>query len=146
MVAEQSTLSGVTAIAIEGRAMLLEGAPGTGKSSLALALIERGATLIGDDGVTLENDGQHVIASPPPNIAGKFEIRNVGIVDLPTTSAPVALVLRLEDAPARYRENVQSVQILGQAIPALPFAAGAIAPAERAQWALRIHGLAFDNS
>ena len=38
-----------TCVAIAGRALLIEGAPGTGKSSLGLALIDRGAQLIGDD-------------------------------------------------------------------------------------------------
>ncbi|HQA17982.1 MAG TPA: serine kinase, partial [Novosphingobium sp.] len=41
-----------TCVAIKGRALLIEGPPGSGKSSMALALIDRGAALIGDDGVT----------------------------------------------------------------------------------------------
>lgn len=43
-----------TCIAIGGRALLIEGPPGSGKSSLALSLIDRGAMLIGDDSVLLE--------------------------------------------------------------------------------------------
>ncbi|MFM5886059.1 MAG: HPr kinase/phosphorylase, partial [Novosphingobium sp.] len=48
-----SVLHQATAVAIGGRGVLIEGAPGSGKSSLALALIDRGAALIGDDGVAL---------------------------------------------------------------------------------------------
>ena len=46
-----------SAVAINGRALLIEGEPGAGKSSLALALIDRGAQLIGDDGVALRRVG-----------------------------------------------------------------------------------------
>ena len=55
-----------TCVAIGGRAVLIEGEPGSGKSSLALALIDRGAALIGDDGVRLELRGNRLYASPPP--------------------------------------------------------------------------------
>ena len=77
-----SVLANVSVVAIDGRAILIEGEPGSGKTSLALSLIDRGAVLIGDDGVTLERQGATVIASPPPNTAGKIEIRNVGVVEI----------------------------------------------------------------
>ena len=67
----------VRAVAIDGRALLIEGEPGVGKSSLALALIERGAILIGDDGVTLSREAAGLeptlIARPPPNIEGLID-------------------------------------------------------------------------
>src|SRR3546814_11755709 len=52
MVKASSVIQG-SAVAIGGRAVLIIGPPGSGKTSLALALIDRGATLIGDDGVAL---------------------------------------------------------------------------------------------
>ena len=70
-------------VAIGGRGLLIDGPPGSGKSSLALALIDRGATLVGDDGVLLELRGGRLWALPPPNIAGLLEIRNVGLAMLP---------------------------------------------------------------
>ena len=79
-----------SAVAIEGRALLIEGPPGSGKSSLALALIERGAGLIGDDAVTLTASEEQLIASPPPNITGLLEVRGVGLARLPV--APPAEV------------------------------------------------------
>lgn len=130
-----------SAVAIGGRALLIEGAPGSGKSALALALIDRGAQLIGDDGVLLCSQGGQVIASPPPNIAGKLEIRGVGIVDLPTASAPLALILALDLEPVRYPDQLASRELLGHPIPLLPFDARAACPAIRAEWALRLHGL-----
>ena len=50
-----------TAVEIGGRALLIEGPPGSGKSSLALALIDRGARLIGDDSVMLEVSGRQLL-------------------------------------------------------------------------------------
>lgn len=130
-----------TGVAIAGRALLLEGPPGSGKSTLALALIDRGATLIGDDAVTLEKRGAQLWAGPPPNIVGKLEIRNVGIVELGAISAPVALLLRLGcDAP-RYPEQAGSIEIAGTSLPALAFDPAIASAPLRAEWALRIHGL-----
>jgi hypothetical protein len=135
-----------SAVAIEGRAVLIVGPPGSGKSSLALALIERGAGLIGDDAVTLTPEGARLIASPPPNIAGLIEVRGVGLVRLaPTASAPVALVLELGAGPAeRLPDTLPQRLIAGIAVPVLAFDPGTIAPAPRAMWALRQHGLVCD--
>lgn len=134
-------------VAINGRAILIEGQPGSGKSSLALMLIDRGAMLIGDDGVTLETrrsgTSEQLWASPPPNIGGKIEIRNVGIADLPTVSAPVALVLRLDDNAPRYVEQASQTEIAGHAVPLITLWPGSPALHLRAEWALQIHGLAI---
>lgn len=138
-----------SAVAIEGRALLIEGPPGSGKSSLALALIDRGAGLIGDDAVTLTADGPRLIASPPPNIAGLLEVRGVGLVTLPCAPpSPVALILTLGEPPAgRLPETpLATRQVAGLAIPVLAFDPGPLAPAPRAAWALRMHGLVFDPS
>lgn len=136
-----------SAVAIEGRALLIEGSPGSGKSSLALALIERGAGLIGDDAVMLTAAGERLIAAPPPNIAGLLEVRGVGLVEVPTAPpAPVALILALGGpAPERLPETPLPTRTLaGIRVPVLSFAPGPLAPASRAQWALRLHGLACE--
>lgn len=134
-----------SAVAIGGRALLIEGLPGSGKSSLALALIDRGAGLIGDDAVTLERIGDQLVASPPPNIAGLLEVRGIGLMPMPVASpAPVALVLELGGAqsPERLPDTPLPRRLLGGvAVPTLPFDPGAIAPAERAEAALALHGL-----
>ncbi|AUX70891.1 serine kinase [Porphyrobacter sp. HT-58-2] len=135
-----------SAVAIDGGALLIEGPPGSGKSSLALALIEHGARLIGDDAVTLTAQNDCLIASAPPNIAGLLEVRGVGLAKFPlAASVPVALILtlggplpdRLPHAPLPRRV------IAGVAVPVLDFDPGSIAPAARAAWALRLHGLAI---
>jgi len=135
-------LANVSCVAIGGRGVLIEGEPGSGKSSLALALIDRGAVLIGDDGVTLRPRGGRLLASPPPNIAGLIEVRNVGLVRLATTSAPLALVIRLDEAAPRHIEAAHSVERRGLAVPAVSLhPAGALLPL-RAEYALEAHGLA----
>ena len=140
------------ALAIEGRALLVEGPPGCGKSSLALALIARGAGLIGDDAVTLTVEDarghERLIASPPPHIAGLCEVHGVGIAQMPTAPpAPVALILSLGGPPGERLPQVPipTRTISGIAVPVLAFDPGTIAPAERALWALRMHGLFSSN-
>lgn len=133
-----------SAVVIAGRALLIEGPPGSGKSSLALALIDRGAGLIGDDAVTLfEQDGR-LIAAPPPNIAGLLEVRGVGLLRLPVAeAAPVALVLELGGPPGE-RLPVSPLNCrttAGVAVPVLAFDPGLIAPAQRAEAALALHGI-----
>lgn len=135
-------LANVSCVAIAGRAILIEGEPNSGKSSLALALIDRGAVLIGDDGVTLSPDGERLLASPPPNIAGLVEVRNVGLVRLATTSAPLSLVVRLDPAAARYVETAERVERAGRTVPCIALCPAAAILPLRAEYALERHGLA----
>lgn len=132
-----------TAVAIGGRALLIEGPSGCGKTSLALALIDRGAVLVGDDGVLLRVSGPLLHAAPPPATAGLVEVRGVGIVTLPAAPAPVALVLTADRAPPRFVEKAGALTIEGIAIPALAFDLAAPAAALRAEYALALHGLDF---
>lgn len=82
--------------------MLIEGESGSGKSDLALRLIDRGAVLISDDYTLLQRAGRELIASPPDTIAGQIEIRGLGVLPLPhVEKIPVALLVRLTDAPER---------------------------------------------
>lgn len=128
-------------VALGGRAVLIEGPPGSGKSSLALALIDRGATLVGDDGVLLERRGERLWALPPPNITGLLEIRNVGLVRLPAGEAPVALVVRLDPAAPRHVEAAERLELAGAALPLIRLWPDTPVLALRSEWALAVHGL-----
>lgn len=136
----RETLANVSCVALDGRGVLITGAVGSGKSSLALALIDRGAELVGDDGVTLEARNGRTWAAPPPNIAGKLEIRNVGLVDLPATAAPLALVVRLDSDAPRHIEEASVAELLGNLVPEIALFPDALSLALRAEWALRRHG------
>lgn len=130
-----------TCVAIGGRGLLIEGEPGSGKSSLALALIDRGAVLVGDDGVLLEPRGGRLWALPPPNIAGLIEVRNVGIVSLPAGPAPVALRLRLDTDAPRLPETAAGTSLAGLEIPTLALWPGSPVLALRAEQALARYGI-----
>jgi serine kinase of HPr protein (carbohydrate metabolism regulator) len=133
-------------VAVGGRGVLIEGPPGSGKSSLALALIDRGAQLVGDDGVRLSTRDGRLWAAPPPRIAGLLEVRNLGLVNLPCTEAPVALVLRLEREAPRFIEQAESVDLLGRALPLIALWPDSPVLALRAEMALRIYGLPLSET
>lgn len=84
-------------------AVLLRGAPGAGKSDLALRAIEQGARLVADDQTALEAVGGCLRASVPPALAGRIEVRGIGIVTCPHVSGvPLVLVCDLsppQDVP-----------------------------------------------
>lgn len=129
-----------TCIAIGGRGVLIEGDSGTGKSTLALALIDRGATLVGDDGVQIEARDGTLWALPHPNIAGLLEIRNVGLATFPATPAPIALVIRLDRNAERLPEEPEEVTIGGVRVPMVRLFPDSPFLHLRAEWALALHG------
>ena len=133
-------ITNVTCVAIAGRGLLITGAPGRGKSSLAMALIDRSAVLVGDDGIALETRMGRAWAHPPAHICGQLEIRGVGIVDFPAHSAPVCLILNLDDPTDRLPE-LQTASIGDTQVPQLPFRTGDPLQAIRAEYALQLHGL-----
>src|SRR3954468_19602333 len=83
-------------VATDGRAVLITGPSGSGKSDLALRLLDRGFSLVSDDQTIVRRDGDRLIASAPPTIAGKLEIRGIGIVEMEAAKdVPVALLVEL---------------------------------------------------
>jgi len=140
-----------TAVAIGGRAVMIEGPPGSGKSSLALALIDRGASLVGDDGlILLQQPVAHgtaqLMAKPHPNTAGLLEVRNLGLLRFPhVAQAPVALVLVLDRDAQRFVEAAQTVQRAGVAVPMLRLWPDTPMLALRAGLALERFGTTIDT-
>lgn len=131
-----------TCVALDGRAMLIEGAPGVGKSSLALALMDRGALLIGDDSVMLEEEAGRLYALPHPNTRGLLEVRGVGLLPVPVAPrAFVALLLRLDESAPRHIESAPQVRLGAVAMPCITLWPGGPALPLRAEMALRHHGL-----
>ena len=136
------SLHQATCVAIGERAVLIEGPPGSGKSTLALSLIDRGARLVGDDGVLLEARGGALMASPAPTTQGKLEVRNLGVVDFAVTAGvPVALVLLLDTGAARWIEAPEQASRAGIPLPLVRLWPDTAALALRAELALRTYGL-----
>lgn len=92
-------------VAIDGSAVLIQGRSGSGKSDLALRLIDRGATLVSDDYTLIVLHDGVLLASPPNTIAGRMEVRGVGIVDMfAVENVPVALIVCLDEPTPRMPE------------------------------------------
>src|SRR3546814_17105587 len=67
-------------VSVNGRAVMIEARSGSGKSDIALRLIDRGAKLVSDDYTIVRRTGKMLLASPPENIAGKIAVRGTGLV------------------------------------------------------------------
>ncbi len=73
-------------VALANQGVIITGVSGTGKTSLALSLIDGGASLVADDQVRLELHPGSIAASPPEKLAGLIEIHGVGIIRMPFCS------------------------------------------------------------
>ena len=132
----------VSAVAIGGRAVLIGGLSGKGKSDLALRLIDRGASLISDDYTFVRREGDRLVASAPATIAGKIEIRGVGVVEYPAQSnVPVALIVDLDATPERLPEPGESRWLAGVAVPVVGLSALEPSAPIKVEIALRMFGL-----
>ena len=119
-----------TCVALGNRAALLRGGSGAGKSDLALRFMalpregELQPLLVADDQVWVEtrSDGS-LMASVPDTIAGKIEIRGLGILEVPfVAEAPLKLVCDLvgtKDVPRMPPEPWERTVIMGVAVPVL---------------------------
>lgn len=118
-------------VARDDAALLLLGASGSGKSDLALRLLDRGFALVADDQVVMERG----FARPPASLAGLLEIRGIGLLTLPYR-APVRVVLALDlGSPAeRLPDPIGPDPVLG--IPLLRLDPGSPAAAVKAELAL----------
>ena len=87
-------------VAFGNKAVLIRGPSGAGKSDLVLQLIDnqlKCATLVSDDQTMLLRENSKVMVFPPPAIAGKLEIRGIGIVEVPyLPKAELDLVIDLK--------------------------------------------------
>ncbi|HEY1432166.1 MAG TPA: serine/threonine protein kinase [Stellaceae bacterium] len=121
-----------TAIAIDGRAVLLRGPSGAGKSDLALRLIDGGAVLVADDQAELRRDRERVLVTAPAAIAGLIEIRGVGVLRveaLPEAALAMCVDLVSSSEIERLPET-RCEDVLGLGVPVIslsPFEASAAA-------------------
>ena len=133
-----------SSVAVDGRAVLITGPSGAGKSDLALRLLDRGFTLVSDDQTIVRRDGDRLIASAPPNIAGKLEIRGIGILDMDRVSdTPVALLVELTSDIQRLPDDSRERPILGVPLPLITIDALTASAPSKVALALDRMGLKF---
>lgn len=131
-----------TSVAIDGRALLLCGASGTGKSDLALRLIDRGAILVSDDYTLVRRFEGRLVATAPATIAGMIEVRGVGLVSMPhVAEAPVALLVDLFDMVDRMPLTPMTRMVSGIEIPVTKIAPFEASAPIKVELALRSLGL-----
>lgn len=114
------TLHG-TIVDIAGAGVLLRGDSASGKSDLALRLIDRGAVLVADDRFMIRDDKKGPVAFAPEKLYGYLEVRGVGILSLPAIKT-CRLRLAVDLVPSGDVPRLPkpyNVQIDGITVPAL---------------------------
>ncbi|NOR63157.1 MAG: serine kinase [Rhodobacteraceae bacterium] len=107
-----------TAVSRNGRAALLLGSSGAGKSRLALQLMAYGADLVADDAVGLNLAGRSVILSCAPSIKGMIEARGVGLLTVNVIDkAALAIVVDLDKTAHTRLPALEAHSILGVKFP-----------------------------
>jgi serine kinase of HPr protein (carbohydrate metabolism regulator) len=131
-------------VALDDRAVLISGPSGSGKSDLALRLLDRGFVLVSDDQTVVKKDGSRLLAGAPPTIAGKLEVRGVGIVDVERVeNVPVALVVELTSDIQRLPDDSRERLILGVRVPLISIDATFASAPSKVALALDRMGLKF---
>jgi hypothetical protein len=132
-VSERRELVHGTCVALGSHAALIRGSSGSGKSDLALRFLALAAELglepllVADDQVWVErqSDGS-LAASAPPTLAGKIEVRGLGIVQVPhREAARLALVVDLvlpQEVPRMPPDPPEQITIAGKAVPVVKLA------------------------
>ena len=137
------TVHGST-VALDGRAVLITGPSGAGKSDLALRLLDRGFTLVSDDQTIVRRDGDKLIATAPPNIAGKLEVRGIGIIEMERLNdVAVALLVELTSDIQRLPDDSRERPILGVPLPLITIDAIPASAPSKVALALDRMGLRF---
>jgi serine kinase of HPr protein (carbohydrate metabolism regulator) len=131
-------------VAKDGRAVLISGPSGSGKSDLALRLLDRGFTLVSDDQTIVKKDGDRLLASAPPTIAGKLEVRGIGMVEMERVeNVPVALFVELTSDIQRLPDDSRERPILGIGVPLISIDAMTASAPAKVALALDRMGLKF---
>ena len=108
-----------TCVAWPEGAVLIRGESGSGKSDLALRLLDLGAHLVADDQVLLDASEGRLTARPPETLAGLLEVRGIGILAVghqPQAALKLVIDLVQEDRVERMPEP-QTTSLEGIELP-----------------------------
>ena len=107
-----------SSVVIEDNGVLILGNSGSGKSDLALRLIDNGATLISDDISICRKNSNNIYLYCPPEIKGLLEVREIGIITVPFVERiKLRLVVNLKSNNNERFPKDSSFRILGIKIP-----------------------------
>lgn len=131
-----------TTVDIDGSGVLLSGSSGSGKSDLALRLIDGGARLVADDRTDLALSDGRLVASAPREIAGRMEVRGLGVLEKDAVPQTVlALVVELVDPEDVERvPETATVTFLGVDVPVVRLHAFEASAAAKVRAALMAAG------
>ncbi|CDO60073.1 HPr kinase/phosphorylase (EC 2.7.4.-) [Candidatus Phaeomarinobacter ectocarpi] len=136
-----------TCVARRGRAALLRGPSGSGKSDLAFRFLETysDAWLIADDQVILSGEGTQVYASAPTVLKGLLEVRGLGLVSRAVPAGarlfPVALIVDMTPGQALPRiAEPRFERVNGVDLPVIPLAAFEVSAPHKLALALETIG------
>lgn len=106
-------------VQVGGIGVVLLGASGSGKSDLALRLIDAGGRLVADDRLEVERAEGRLIGHAPEALSGLIEVRGLGIVRVDhCASSPLGLVVELDGAgPWPRLPERTTYELMGIAIP-----------------------------
>lgn len=106
-----------SAVAYDGKGVLIQGASGSGKSGLCLQLMALGALLTSDDQTELERRGDAIWASAPDPLHGLIEARGIGLLRADAAPAPIALVIDMDQVEPDRLPPLRQFDILGVTLP-----------------------------
>lgn len=133
--AEPTLIRHASAVAVQGRGLMIIGASGTGKSGICLELMARGAQLVSDDGTILTRKEGAIELSAPDPIRGAIEARGIGLLQAETVDvAQLVAVLDMDMAETHRFPPARWVEYLGCRFPLLHNFASPYFPAGLVQY------------
>ena len=115
---KETVLLHASCVSVNGNGVLICGAAGSGKSSLALNLIALGAELVADDQTLIRRENKNLIARCPETISHLIEARGLGILTPPTRSdVALTLVVDLETVQSQRVPLPEAYGLFGITLP-----------------------------
>ena len=117
---DPSDILHASCVAYQGRAVLILGRSGQGKSGLAMQLMAYGADLVADDRTQVTVQDERLWATAAPELAGWIEARGVGLLRASITdTAEVVLVVDLDTDETDRLPLAHTVSVSGITLPKL---------------------------